>query len=261
MKEVEKSKRLIFTDFDGIFSHDMQYFNDHSPSRAPYKSTKTMALGARDAISILKNAGYEINIISGDSTENGQLITRKYLGNIEYDHLIFTPTKNKLAEILKIADGREFIWIGDDLIDLQIADYASRYITTTCAPMICQNNSDYRIEQKYFWHDLMHNLMYNLNSIENEFFDDDECPSIKLALSMYLRPNDDVNSIILNKPIRVNSHVNNRFLSISSPDSLIDQLRKSDMDYHYFTFDPKFFELGGFDIVNEKLKTRIIYNS
>ncbi|AFF28214.1 gp216 [Sphingomonas phage PAU] len=181
----QKTSRLIFTDFDGIFSHDMQYSYIDRTSNGPEKNAKTVAFGIRDVVKILNYAGFEIHIVSGDSTEKGQALTKKFLHNIHVESVNFVPTDQKLDRILELANGRDFIWIGEDLIDLQIKEFAMNYITTDNAPNMLKELADANFRQDYFWHDLLSYLMKT--KIFNVVDEDTHC-LIKYALQKYIKP-------------------------------------------------------------------------
>jgi 3-deoxy-D-manno-octulosonate 8-phosphate phosphatase KdsC-like HAD superfamily phosphatase len=103
----------IYTDFDGIFSIDMQFSENG-------KNQKTMFFGARHALEFLASNGAEITILTGDSSQTGRQITQKFLSKFNPSpNVYFCANESKLDWLLSNAEPGS-IYIGDDFYDAAI---------------------------------------------------------------------------------------------------------------------------------------------
>ena len=76
------TRNKIIMDFDGVFASNMIY-DEHG------KALKTFPWGIRHAVDILVDNGFEIYIITGDSTKNGQAITQRFCQNLKITETLF----------------------------------------------------------------------------------------------------------------------------------------------------------------------------
>lgn len=136
---MEKNK--IILDFDGIFASDMMYTQEG-------KAMKTFPWGIRHSVDLLVKNGFEIYIITGDSTEFGKNISKKFIHNLKINDIFFVKSHDKLKFLRKKFNLDEVIYSGDDIYDIEIfkecyaistkdthtilklhADYISKYST------------------------------------------------------------------------------------------------------------------------------------
>jgi len=106
-------RNKLILDFDGIFASNMLY-NETG------KSYKTFTWGIRHAIDMLIENGIDVYIISGDSTEKGQSITRKFCENLKVKEITFTNSKHKLSYLKQKYNLDECYYCGDDIYDVEL---------------------------------------------------------------------------------------------------------------------------------------------
>jgi 3-deoxy-D-manno-octulosonate 8-phosphate phosphatase KdsC-like HAD superfamily phosphatase len=94
MNELNKMKKIVVLDFDGVFSSSMLYDKNG-------KALKSFTWGIRYAIDELVHYGFEIYIITGDSTGNGVEISKTFTKNLKIKEFITCSAKDKLNYILK----------------------------------------------------------------------------------------------------------------------------------------------------------------
>ena len=120
---IPKTIKMIITDFDGIMTDNCVYVNEDF--------TMSRKLNFKDimAISLLKKAGFELAIISGEKNSAIDLMSQKFGLNevhqgirIKADVLKAIIERNKLKE-------NEFLYIGDDINDIDSLKLAQIRIT------------------------------------------------------------------------------------------------------------------------------------
>lgn len=115
--------KMVITDFDGVVTDNCVYIGeDFSMSRK---------LNFKDvmAFSLLKKNGYKIGIISGEKNSAIELLARKFL--IEEVHQDIRLKINVLQSIIEKygLTQNEYVYIGDDVNDLECLNYAKYKIT------------------------------------------------------------------------------------------------------------------------------------
>ena len=126
--ELAGQQTLWITDFDGIIGSDMIYSREG-------KEYKTINFGVRDAINLLKAYGQEIHCITSDSSNVGRLISKQLCDSYGIGwHSVKSP-EEKLDKIFELCQGREFIYIGDDLFDANVARYAKLFFYPKNGPL------------------------------------------------------------------------------------------------------------------------------
>lgn len=114
--EVNKPHKVVYFDFDGIFSPTMTYDNTG-------KIAKTLAHSARYAIEMLRFYGFEVNVITGDASSNGVDITKKMLDRVPISNFFSCPGDEKYAFIKeRNEDMSKVFYVGDDLFDIAMDD-------------------------------------------------------------------------------------------------------------------------------------------
>ncbi|WNN12391.1 3-deoxy-D-manno-octulosonate 8-phosphate phosphatase [Chryseobacterium phage MA9V-2] len=109
-----KATKVIYMDFDGIFSGTMAYNKDE-------KFMKTAQFSARYAIEMLRFYGFEVNIITGDQSGSGFDITNKILERIPVNSVQYVSGHDKFMHMSANHDITKIFYVGDDLFDLGMA--------------------------------------------------------------------------------------------------------------------------------------------
>ena len=137
--KLPNSIKMVITDFDGIVTDNCVYVNDDF--------TMSRKLNFKDvmAFSLLKKNGFDMAIISGEKNAAIELIAKKF--NIEEVH---QNIRIKIDVLKSIIDKHrlsqdEYIYIGDDVNDLECLRYAKYKITVPHAPDILKNIDDIQI--------------------------------------------------------------------------------------------------------------------
>ncbi len=106
-------KNKLILDFDGVFSADMLYTTEG-------KAMKSFPWGIRHSIDLLVQHGFEIYIITGDSTDFGKKISAKFTHNLNVKDIYFVKSHDKLTFLRDKFDLSECIYCGDDIYDIEI---------------------------------------------------------------------------------------------------------------------------------------------
>lgn len=127
MINLPKTIKMVITDFDGIVTDNCVYINDD------FSMTRKLNFKDVMAFSILKKNGYKIGIISGEKNSAIEILAKKF--DIEEVH---QNIRNKI-DILKDIVAKhglskdEFVYIGDDINDIECLEYAKYKITASHA--------------------------------------------------------------------------------------------------------------------------------
>ncbi len=121
--KLPKNIKMIISDFDGIFTDNCVYIT------ADEKQTRKLNFKDIMGISLLKKAGYEIAIISGEANSAIDVIAEKF--ELKEVH---QGIRNKLEILQKILEKYnlskdEIIYIGDDVNDFECLNFAKTKIT------------------------------------------------------------------------------------------------------------------------------------
>lgn len=154
-------RNKIVLDFDGIFASNMIYTQEG-------KWAKIFTWGIRHAVDMLVEHGFEVHIITGDSTEFGQNITKKFTSNIKIKSMTFCNSKNKLKILKKKFDLNEVIYSGDDIYDIEIFKNTYGITHGNTHESIAHNAryvSRYTPNDYYFTDLALHIITLNTNSL------------------------------------------------------------------------------------------------
>lgn len=118
-----KTIKFVITDFDGIVTDNCVYIDSHGEM--------TRKLNFKDvmAFSILRKNGFRIGIVSGEKNAAIDLIARKF--NVEEVHQgirIKIDVIKSIVERYGLSED-EFLYIGDDINDLDTLNYVKYAIT------------------------------------------------------------------------------------------------------------------------------------
>lgn len=118
-----KTIKFVITDFDGIVTDNCVYIDS--------KGEMTRKLNFKDvmAFSILRKNGFRIGIVSGEKNAAINLIAKKF--NVEEVHQgirIKIDVIKSIIERYGLSED-EFLYIGDDINDLDTLNYVKHAIT------------------------------------------------------------------------------------------------------------------------------------
>jgi len=123
MLVIPNTIKMVITDFDGIITDNCVYIDENG--------NMTRKLNFKDimAFSILKKNGYKIGIISGEENSAIKLIQEKF----ELDE-VHQKIRKKIDVLKNIVEKyslkqNEYMYIGDDINDIESLNYASTKIT------------------------------------------------------------------------------------------------------------------------------------
>ncbi len=115
--------KMIITDFDGVITDNCVYINEDF--------TMSRKLNFKDimAFSLLKKNGYEIAIISGEKNSAIEKLSKTF--NIIEIHQNVRIKIDVLKSIIKKYNltQEEYLYIGDDVNDLECLDFAKYKLT------------------------------------------------------------------------------------------------------------------------------------
>jgi 3-deoxy-D-manno-octulosonate 8-phosphate phosphatase (KDO 8-P phosphatase) len=121
--KLPKTIKMVITDFDGVVTDNCVYINEDF--------TMSRKLNFKDVMgfSILKKNDYEIAIISGEENSAIQLLSKKF--EISEIHQKIRIKIDVLKSIIKKYNlsQEEYIYIGDDVNDLECLNFAKYKIT------------------------------------------------------------------------------------------------------------------------------------
>lgn len=115
--------KFVITDFDGIVTDNCVYIDS--------KGEMTRKLNFKDvmAFSILRKNGYHIGIISGEKNSAIEILAKKF--NIEEVHQGIRIKIDVIKSIVERYNLKEdeFVYIGDDINDVEALNFAKYAIT------------------------------------------------------------------------------------------------------------------------------------
>lgn len=115
--------KMIITDFDGIITDNCVYINEDF--------TMSRKLNFKDimAVSLLKKNGYNIAVISGEKNSAIETLSKTFkIEEIHQDIRIKIDVLKKIIEKYKLTQ-EDYLYIGDDVNDLECLNYAKYKIT------------------------------------------------------------------------------------------------------------------------------------
>lgn len=121
--KLPKSIKMIITDFDGIVTDNCVYINDDF--------TMSRRLNFKDVMgfSILKKNGYDIGIISGEANSAIEILAKKFeIKEIHQRIRIKIDVLKSIIEKYNLSQD-EYVYLGDDINDLECLNFAKYKIT------------------------------------------------------------------------------------------------------------------------------------
>lgn len=114
---------MVITDFDGVVTDNCVYINDD------FSMSRKLNFKDVMAFSILKKNGYKIGIISGEKNSAIEILAKKF--EVEEVHQNIRVKIDVLKDIIEKYnfDENEFVYIGDDVNDIECLNFAKYKIT------------------------------------------------------------------------------------------------------------------------------------
>lgn len=115
--------KMIITDFDGIVTDNCVYINDD------FSISRKLNFKDIMAFSILRKNNYEIAIISGEKNAAMEILAKKFQINEVHGNIrIKIDVLKNIVEKYNLSK-EEFVYIGDDINDIECLEYAKYKIT------------------------------------------------------------------------------------------------------------------------------------
>lgn len=123
MLKLPETIKMVITDFDGVVTDNCVYINDD------FSMSRKLNFKDVMAFSILKKNGYKIGIISGEKNSAIEILAKKF--EVEEVHQNIRVKIDVLKDIIKKynLDENEFVYIGDDVNDIECLNFAKYKIT------------------------------------------------------------------------------------------------------------------------------------
>lgn len=136
---IPKTIKYVITDFDGILTDNTVYINEDL--------TMSRQLNFKDimAISMLKKSGLQLAIISGERNSAIELIASKFsLEEVHQDIRVKIDVLKSIIERNSL-NHDEFLFIGDDVNDIECLNFSSTRITVPGAVSAVKKVKDIQI--------------------------------------------------------------------------------------------------------------------
>lgn len=133
--------KMVITDFDGVVTDNCVYINEDF--------TTTRKLNFKDVMgfSILKKNNYEIAIISGEANSAIELLAKKFdIKEIHQKIRIKIDVLKQIIEKYNLSP-EEFLYIGDDINDVECLKFAKYKITVPHAVKKVKEIKDIQITE------------------------------------------------------------------------------------------------------------------
>ena len=123
MLKLPETIKMVITDFDGVVTDNCVYINDD------FSMSRKLNFKDVMAFSILKKNGYKIGIISGEKNSAIEILEKKF--EVEEVHQNIRVKIDVLKDIIEKynLDENEFVYIGDDVNDIECLNFAKYKIT------------------------------------------------------------------------------------------------------------------------------------
>jgi len=120
---IPKTIKMVVADFDGIMTDGCVYIDENASISRKISFKDVMA------ISMLKKAGLDMAIISGEKNSSIDLIASKFnLKEVHQDIRIKIDVLKSIVERYNLKEN-EFLYIGDDINDIDCLNFAQTKVT------------------------------------------------------------------------------------------------------------------------------------
>ncbi len=121
--KLPNSIKMVITDFDGVVTDNCVYINED------YTMSRKLNFKDVMAFSILKKNNYEIAIISGEANSAIEILSKKFdIKEIHQKIRIKIDVLKSIIEKYGLSQ-EEYVYIGDDINDIECLEYAKYKIT------------------------------------------------------------------------------------------------------------------------------------
>lgn len=139
--KLPNSIKMVITDFDGIMTDNCVYINEDF--------TMSRKLNFKDimGLSRLRKNNIEVAIISGEKNSAIEILSKKF--NITEVHQNIRIKINVLKSIIEKYNlsQEEYLYIGDDINDLECLEYAKYKISVPHSPNVIKEIKDIQITE------------------------------------------------------------------------------------------------------------------
>ena len=133
--------KMVITDFDGIVTDNNVYINDD------FSMSRRLNFKDIMAFSILRKNNYEIAIISGEKNAAMDILAKKFnISEVHGNIRIKIDVLKKIIEKYNLSQ-EEFVYIGDDINDIECLEFAKYKITVPHAVKKVKNIKDIQITE------------------------------------------------------------------------------------------------------------------
>ncbi len=123
MLNLPKTIKMVITDFDGIVTDNCVYISDNGNISRRLNFKDVMAF------SILRKNNYMMGIISGEGNAAIEILAKKFqIEEIHQNIRIKIDVLKKIVEKYNLSK-EEFVYLGDDINDLECLNFAKYKIT------------------------------------------------------------------------------------------------------------------------------------
>lgn len=121
--KIPKTVKMIISDFDGVLTDNCVYVDEN------LKMSRKLNFKDIMAVSMLRKAGIELAFISGENNPVIELLANRFNLQDCYRNIrVKIDVIKKIVEKNNLSD-EEFLYIGDDINDLESLKYSSIRIT------------------------------------------------------------------------------------------------------------------------------------
>lgn len=123
MLNLPKTIKMVITDFDGVVTDNCVYISDN------FSMSRKLNFKDIMAFALLKRNGYKIGIISGEANSSIEYLAEKF--QVEEVHQKIRVKIDVLKQIVEKYNltKEDFLYIGDDINDIECLEYAKYKIT------------------------------------------------------------------------------------------------------------------------------------
>ena len=123
MLKLPKTIKMVITDFDGVVTDNCVYINDD------FSMSRRLNFKDVMAFSILKRNGYKIGIISGEKNSAIEILAKKFeVEEVHQNIRIKIDVLRGIIDKYNLSED-EFVYIGDDINDVECLNFAKHKIT------------------------------------------------------------------------------------------------------------------------------------
>ena len=121
--KLPRTIKMVITDFDGVITDNCVYIGDN------FSMTRRLNFKDIMAFSLLRKNNFMIGIISGEKNSAIEIMTKKFrIEEVHQNIRIKIDVLKSIIEKYKLSK-EEFLYIGDDVNDIECLEFAKYKIT------------------------------------------------------------------------------------------------------------------------------------